>query len=188
MLADDDETVLAGQVALGVNRRIRLRDQVLLFLGGVDVDDLLGDGTVLDDPVRRLNEAELGDRRVRGERANQTNVRSFWCLDRAHAAVMGRVNVAHFDRCAFAGQTTSTKRRQAAAMREAGQRVRLVHELRQLRRAEELLQRGHDGTNVDDRLRRDRVDVFCRHALLDDALHAVQADAERLLDQLAHGA
>ena len=70
-------------------------------------------------------------------------------------------------------------------MREAGQRVRLVHELRQLRGAEELLQRRHDRPDVDDRLRRDRVDVLGRHPLADDALHAVQADAERLLDELA---
>ena len=65
------------------------------------------------------------------------------------------------------------------------ERVRLLHELRQLRRAEELLQRGHDGPDVDDRLRRDRVDVLGRHPLADDALHAVEADAERFLDQLA---
>ena len=66
-----------------------------------------------------------------------------------------------------------------------GQRVRLVHELRELRRAEELLQRRHDRADVDDRLRRDRVDVLGRHPLADDALHAVEADAERLLDELA---
>ena len=69
-----------------------------------------------------------------------------------------------------------------------GERVRLVHELRQLRGAEELLQRRHDGPDVDDRLRRDRVDVLRRHPLADDALHAVEPDAERLLDQLADGA
>ena len=73
-------------------------------------------------------------------------------------------------------------------MREAGERVRLVHELRELRGAEELLQRRHDRADVDDRLRRDGVDVLGRHPLADDALHAVEADAERLLDQLADGA
>src|SRR5262245_10265994 len=73
-------------------------------------------------------------------------------------------------------------------MSETRQRVRLVHELRQLRGAEELLQRRHDGPNVDDRLRRDRVDVLGGHALADDALHAVETDAERLLDELARRA
>ena len=59
---------------------------------------------------------------------------------------------------------------------------------RQLRGAEELLQRGHDRADVDDRLRRDRVRVLGGEALADDALHPVQADPEGLLDQLADGA
>ena len=70
-------------------------------------------------------------------------------------------------------------------MRQAGQRVGLVHELRELRGAEELLQRGHDRADVDDRLRRDRVGVLGGEALADDALHPVEADPEGLLDQLA---
>ena len=70
-------------------------------------------------------------------------------------------------------------------MGQAGKRVRLVHELRELRGAEELLQRRDDRTDVDDRLRRDRVDVLRRHPLAHDALHAVETDPERLLDQLA---
>ena len=73
-------------------------------------------------------------------------------------------------------------------MREPGERVRLVHELRELRGAEELLQRGHDRPDVDDRLRRDRVDVLGGHPLADDTLHAVEADPECLLDQLPDGA
>ena len=56
------------------------------------------------------------------------------------------------------------------------------------RGAEELLQRRHDGADVDDRLRRDRVGVLGRQALAHDALHAVEADPEGLLDQLADGA
>ena len=123
--------------------------------------------------------------RVRGERADQPDVRAFRRLDRAHAAVVRRVDVAHLDRRALAGQAARAERRQAAPVREARERVRLVHELRELRGAEELLERGHDRTDVDDRLRRDRVDVLGRHPLADDPLHAVEADAERLLDQLA---
>ena len=58
----------------------------------------------------------------------------------------------------------------------------------ELRGAEELLQRGDDRADVDDRLRRDRVLVLGREALADDALHPVEADAEGLLDELADGA
>ena len=70
-------------------------------------------------------------------------------------------------------------------MGEARQRVHLVHELRQLGRSEELLDRGHHGTDVDERLRRDRFDVLGRHALTHDALHAAEADPNLVLDQLA---
>ena len=70
-------------------------------------------------------------------------------------------------------------------MGEARQRVHLVHELRQLRRSEELLDRGHDRADVDQRLRRDRLDVLGGHALTHDALHAAEADADLVLDQLA---
>src|SRR2546423_171852 len=89
--------------------------------------------------------------------------------------------------CFGAAVTASpgAERREPAPMREPGERVRLVHELRQLRGAEELLQCRDYGSDVDDRLRRDRVDVLRRHPLADDALHAVETDAERLLDQLA---
>ena len=128
------------------------------------------------------------DGRHRGERADQADVRAFRRLDRAHAPVVGRVDVAHLDRRALAGQASGAERRQPAAVGEAVERVRLLHELRQLRGAEELLQRGHDRPDVDDRLRRDRVDVLGRHPLADDALHAVETDPERLLDQLAGGA
>ena len=70
-------------------------------------------------------------------------------------------------------------------MGEPVERVRLLHELRELRGAEELLQRRDDRADVDDRLRRDRVDVLGRHPLADDTLHAVEPDPEGLLDQLA---
>ena len=73
-------------------------------------------------------------------------------------------------------------------MREARKRVRLVHELRELRRAEELLEGGHDGTDVDQRGRHDGVWVLRRQALLDDPLHARQTDAEGVLHKLAHRA
>ena len=55
----------------------------------------------------------------------------------------------------------------------------------ELRGAEELLDRGHHGADVDQGLRRDRLDVLGGHALADDALHAGQAGADLVLDELA---
>ena len=173
---------------LAIDRGVGLRDQLLLLLRRVEVHDLVADDAVLDDAVGGRDEAVLGDLGERGERADQTDVRSLGGLDRAHAPVVGRVHVADLDRGALARETSGAERGEAAAVREAGERVGLVHELRELRGAEELLQRGDDGTDVDDRLRRDRVGVLGREALAHDALHAVEADAEGLLDQLADGA
>ena len=176
---------VAGQLAVLVERLVGLRDQALLLLGRVEVDDLVGDLAVLDHAVGRGDEAVLGDLGVARQRADQADVRALRRLDRAHAAVMGRVHVAHLDRRALAREAAGAEGVQAAAVRQARQRVRLVHELAELRGAEELLQRGHDRADVDDRLRRDRVRVLGGEALADDALHPVEADAEGLLDQLA---
>ena len=70
-------------------------------------------------------------------------------------------------------------------MGEAVQRVRLAHELRELRGAEELLHGRDDRADVDDRLRGDRIGVLGGEALADHALHPVEPDAEGVLDQLA---
>ena len=73
-------------------------------------------------------------------------------------------------------------------MRHLGQRVVLVHELGELAGAEELLERGGDRAHVDEGLRRDGLDVLGGHAVAHDTLHAAQAGAQLVLDQLAHGA
>ena len=169
--------------------RLACAIELLLLLRGVEVDDLVGDLAVLDDAVGRRDEAVLGDLGVARQRADQADVRALRRLDRAHAAVVGRVDVAHLDRRALA--------RQAAGAEGADRRRRCVRPASEfvwsmncdeLRGAEELLQRGDDRADVDDRLRRDRVRVLGGEALADDALHPVEADAEGLLDELADGA
>src|SRR4051812_46972066 len=181
------DELLVAQLAVLVERRVGLRDELLFLLGGVQVDDLVGDLAVLDDAVRGRDEAVLGDLGVARQRADQADVRALRGLDRAHAAVVGGVHVAHLDRRALTREAAGAEGAEAAAVRQAGQRVRLVHELAELAGAEELLQRGHDRADVDDRLRGDRVGVLGGEALAHDALHAVEADAEGLLDELADG-
>ena len=80
------------------------------------------------------------------------------------------------------------ERGQTALVGETRQRVGLVHELRELGGAEELLDGRRDGADVDEALGRDLVDVLGAHALTHDALHAAHADAELVGHQLAHGA
>ena len=57
-------------------------------------------------------------------------------------------------------------------MRQPRQRVRLVHELRELAGAEELLDGRDNGADIDQRLRRDGFDVLCGHTLANDSLHS----------------
>ena len=143
---------------------------------------------LLDLAIRRLDEAELVDARVGRQRRDQADVRTFRRLDRADAAVVRRVHVAHLEPGALARQTAGTERREAALVRDLGERVRLVHELRQLAGPEELLDDRRHRLVVDELLRHQRLDVLQAHALLDGALHADQADAVLVLDQLADGA
>ena len=186
LLGGTDEDARAFQfLRLRIDLGVRLGDHFVLLLGRVEVDDLVADDAVLDLPVGGRDEAVLGDLGVGGQRADQADVRALRGLDRAHPAVVGRVHVADLDRGPLTGQATGAERREPTPVGEAGERVGLVHELRQLRGAEELLQRRDDRADVDDRLRGDRVGVFGRQPLADDALHPVEADPEGLLDQLA---
>src|SRR5690606_8518623 len=128
------------------------------------------------------------DPAVGGERADQTDVRAFGRLDRAHAAVVRGVHVTDLEAGPLTGETTRAERGQTTLVRQPGQRVVLVHELGQLAGAEELLDGGDDRPDVDQGLRRDRLDVLRGPALADDALHAGQARADLVLDELADAA
>ena len=101
---------------------------------------------------------------------------------------MRGVDVSNFHARAVTGQTAGAQGRQTALVGQSGERVVLVHELRELGGSEELLDRGHDGADVDQRLGRDRVRLLGGHALAHGALHAGEAGADLALDELADGA
>ena len=143
---------------------------------------------LLHAPVRRLEEAVLVGARIHRQRIDQADIRTFRRLDRAHAAVVRRMHVAHFESGALARQAARPQRRDAPLVRDFRQRVVLVHELRQLRGAEEFLDRGGHRLGVDHLLRHQRLGLGDRQALLDRALDAHQADAERVLRHLADAA
>ena len=155
------------------------------LFGGGHVDDLIGHLGVLHPAIRGFDEAVFVDPREGGEGVDQADIRPLRRLDRAHAAIVGRVNVANLKASAFARQAARTKRRKAALVRHLGQRVGLVHELAELRGAEEFANRRGGGFRVDQVLRHDRVDLDRGHTLLDRALHPQQADAVLVFHQLA---
>ena len=101
---------------------------------------------------------------------------------------MAEVNVSNLEAGALAGQTTRSECRKTATVSQTRQRVDLVHELRELRSSEELLDRSDDRTNIDQRLRRDCLDVLRGHALTHDTFHTAQTNANLVLDQFADAA
>ena len=175
------EPALAIQLGAGLGD-----DEAVLLVRGQVLDVVTGDA-VVDLAVRGLDEPERVHPGEGGERADQADVRAFRGLDRAHPAVVGRVHVADLERGAITGQTARPERRQPALVGQPGERVGLVHELGQLAGAEELLDGGDDGPDVDQGLRRDGLDVLGGHPLADDPLHPGQPDPDLVLDQLADG-
>ncbi len=185
-LAGPDEDAVVEEAAVLVDGGVGLGDDVPVLVVGGEVLRLVGDLAGHDLPVRRLGEAEPVDPGVAGQRADEADVRTFRRLDGAHPAVVGRVHVTNLEAGPLPGETAGAEGREAPLVGQAGQRVRLVHELRQLRGPEELLDGGHDRPDVDERLGRDGLDVLRGHALPDDPLHPGQADADLVLDELAH--
>ncbi|GJE72800.1 hypothetical protein CHKEEEPN_4361 [Methylorubrum podarium] len=181
--AADHEVV--RQLAARIHAGIGLGDVVLRLLHGGEVGDLVGHHAVLHPAERGLDEAVLVHAGEGRQRVDQADIRAFRRLDRADAAVMGRVHVAHLEAGALAGQTARAEGREAALVRHLRQRVGLVHELRELRRAEELAHGGRRGLRVDQVLRHHRVDIDRGHALLDGALHPQEAQTVLVLHQLA---
>ena len=175
-------------LTVGGHGRVGLGHHVLVFLRRGEVIDLVGDLSVDHTTVRRLNEAERVDAGKRSQRTDQTNVGAFRSFDGTHAAVVRRVNVTHVNTGTLTRQTTGAERRKTTLVGEARERVVLIHELRELAGAKELLDGSHDGTHVDERLRRDGLNVLRGHALAHHTLHAAEARAHLVLDELTHGA
>ena len=129
------------RAAVGADQLVGLDDVaglVLRVAAGVGHHHVVDDATVLGLAIRRLDEAELVDAGIARQRRDQADVRPFRRLNRADAAVVRRVDVAHLEAGALARQTAGSERRETPLVRDLGERIGLVHELRQLRRPEEL--------------------------------------------------
>ena len=151
--------------------------------------DVFDHAAVFDLAIRRFDKAEFVDPRKARQRRDQTDVRTFRRLDRADAAVVRRVNVADFKSGTFTRKTARSERRKTAFVRDFGQRIRLVHELRKLRRTEELANRGRHRLGVHEVARHRGEHVLLNgHLFLDRAFHAFEADAELIFEQFADGA
>ena len=165
---------------------VRLGDDEVAFFDRRQEIDLVGDLAVVDLAVRRFHEAVLVGARKQRERIDQADVRAFRRLDRADAAIVRRMHVAHLEAGALARQAAGSQGRDAALVGDLRQRIGLVHELRQLAGSEELLDRRRNRLGVDQVVRHQVVRFRLRQALLHRALDAHQARPELVLGQFAH--
>ena len=109
--------------------------------------------------IRRFEEAEIVDARKGRQRRDQTDVRTFRRFHRANAAVVRRMNVADFESGAITRETARPERRQTALVRQFGQRIDLIHELRQLAATKEIANDRGERLRIDQLLRRHRFDA-----------------------------
>ncbi len=99
------------------------------------------------------------------------------------------MHVADFEARAIAAQTAWPEGRETALVRQLRERIRLIHELRELRAAEEVANHRAQRLRIDQLLRRHAVDVDVEqgHALLHETLRAGETDAALIGEQFAHG-
>ena len=192
---DDLVAVTAGDTGVGkaavfVQRLVCLADvEVVLHVGG-HILHVLGDeaGGLVHLAVGCFHEAVLVDPGKGRQIVDQADVGAFRGLNGAHTAVMGVVNITHVEGRPVTAQTAGTQSGQTALVGQFGQRVILIHELRQRGRTEEFLDNSGDRPDVDQALGGDGVQILHGHALPDDSVQTGEADAELVLQKLAHAA
>jgi len=138
--------------------------------------------------VRRLDEAEVVDFGIYTETGYKADVRAFRGLDRAESAVVGIVHVAHLESCTLTRETAGAEGRHTALVRDLGQRVGLVHELRKGVGAEESVDYRRDGLCVDQVDRSKHFVVAHIHAFADCTRHTREAYCELVVELLTNGA
>ena len=165
--------------ALFVDRIVRLGDEEVFLLVGCQVFNFVGDLRVHHAAIRSFDETEFVDASIGTHRVDETNVRTFGSFDRADPAVVRWVNVADFEASTVAVETTRSKRGETTLVRQLGEWVGLVHELRELRTAKEIAHDGGKRLRVDQLLRSHAFDVHVEqgHALFDQTLCAGKTDA-----------
>ncbi len=139
--------------------------------------------------IWRFDKSEFVDPCKARQRRDEADVRAFRRLDRANASIVCRVHVANLESGTFSREAARPESRQASFVRDLRKRIRLVHELRKLRRPEKLADRSRHRLCIDKIARHRGKHVLLNgHLFLDRPLHAFEADAELILKQFANGA
>ena len=101
---------------------------------------------------------------------------------------MGVVNIPDVEGGPVTAQASGAQSGKTTLVGQLRQGVVLIHELAQGGRAEELLDHRGDGPDVDQALGGDGIQILDGHPLPDHPIQTAKADAELVLQQLAHAA
>ena len=178
-------------MSLVVQRLIRLCYVVIIFLIRRHVDYFFCNDRIFRIfliylTVRSLYESILVNPCISSKRVNQTDVRTFRGLNRAHSSVMGIVDISYLESCTVSWQTSRSKCWQTSLVGQLTKRVVLIHELWQLRRTKELFDSRCYRLDVDQWLRGNSFLILCGHSLTDNSFKSGQTDSVLVLKKFSY--
>src|SRR5438094_688418 len=110
-------------MSASVHRRVRLRNEEILFPIARQIIDIVGNATVVNLAIRRFDETEFVDARKGRHRTDETDVRAFRRFNRTNASVVRRMHVAHFKSSAIAAESAWSERGKTTFVRQFGERI-----------------------------------------------------------------
>ena len=102
------------EMAVVIQGLIRLRHDIVILFVRSQINHLIGYDRILrirlvHNTVRRLHKAVFVHPRIGCQKVDQTDVRTFRSLNRAHTSVMGVVNIADLESRTVSGQTAGAQ-------------------------------------------------------------------------------
>ena len=154
---------------------------VLLFFQRIEIYYLTGNFSVLNSYVGRFNYSEIIDLGISGKVEDKTDVRSFRSMNRANAAVVRRMHVAHLKSRSLAGEPSRPESGKCAQVFYLVEHVFLRHELGKLVGGEKFLDARLERTLVDYLYRHSGIHVDDGHAVLNIAFDLHHTGPDLLL-------
>ena len=177
------------KMSLRVQRFISLSNDLVFFIVSSQILDLICNsaGFFIYNTIRCFNKSVFVHDPVCCQGADQTDVRTFWSLDRTHSSIVRMMYISNLETSSFSGKSSRAQCGKSSLVGQFCQRVVLVHKLRQLRTSEKFFYCSSHRTNIHQSLRSDLRNVLCRHSFLDGTFHSGKSDTYLILQQFTNG-
>ena len=177
------------EMSFFIQRLVGLRYCIIIFLIRGQINDIICYHRILRIcfiyfTIWSFDKSILVNSRIGRKRVDQTDVRTLRRLDRTHSSVMGIMYVTDLETGTVSGKAAWSQRGKTSLMRKLGQRVMLIHKLRQLRTSEELLHRCSHRLDINQCLWGNGFHILRCHTLADYSLHTGETDPVLILQKL----